>query len=428
MAGEKPHLNIVVIGHVDHGKSSLSGRMLVESGKVSPQQLAKLQEEAKKIGGMAEGAEYAFILDQLASERERTMTIDVSHMDMDTPKYYITLIDAPGHRDFVKNMITGASQADAAVLVISARQGVQPQTQEHVFLAKVLGINQLIVAVNKMDAVNYEKEAYDKLVADAKALLQKVGYDITKIPFIPVSAIKGDNVKVKSTNMPWYNGPILLSEIDAKFVIPPKPVDKPLRLPIQEVFTITGHGTVPVGRVETGVMKVGEMVVFEPSGVKTDIKSIEMHHQQLQSAQPGDNIGFSVKGVDKAVLKKGTVVGPADKPPTVAEEFTAQVVVLQHPTSISVGYTPVLHIHTVQVAGVITEIVEKKDPKSGGTLQTNPEFIKAGDVAIVKIKPVRPTVVEKFSDFPPLGRFAIRDMGMTIAAGVVLDVTPRAKK
>lgn len=428
MAGEKPHLNIVVIGHVDHGKSSLSGRMLVESGKVSPQQLAKLQEEAKKIGGMAEGAEYAFILDQLASERERTMTIDVSHMDMDTPKYYITLIDAPGHRDFVKNMITGASQADAAVLVISARQGVQPQTQEHVFLAKVLGINQLIVAVNKMDAVNYEKEAYDKLVADAKALLQKVGYDVTKIPFIPVSAIKGDNVKVKSTNMPWYNGPILLSEIDAKFVIPPKPVDKPLRLPIQEVFTITGHGTVPVGRVETGVMKVGEMVVFEPAGVKTDIKSIEMHHQQLQSAQPGDNIGFSVKGVDKAVLKKGTVVGPVDKPPTVAEEFTAQIVVLQHPTSISVGYTPVLHIHTVQVAGVITEIVEKKDPKSGGTLQTNPEFIKAGDVAIVKIKPVRPTVVEKFSDFPPLGRFAIRDMGMTIAAGVVLDVTPRAKK
>lgn len=428
MAGEKPHLNIVVIGHVDHGKSSLSGRMLVESGKVSPQQLAKLQEEAKKIGGMAEGAEYAFILDQLASERERTMTIDVSHMDMDTPKYYITLIDAPGHRDFVKNMITGASQADAAVLVISARQGVQPQTQEHVFLAKVLGINQLIVAVNKMDAVNYEKEAYDKLVADAKALLQKVGYDVTKIPFIPVSAIKGDNVKVKSTNMPWYNGPILLSEIDARFVIPPKPVDKPLRLPIQEVFTITGHGTVPVGRVETGVMKVGEMVVFEPSGVKTDIKSIEMHHQQLQSAQPGDNIGFSVKGVDKAVLKKGTVVGPVDKPPTVAEEFTAQIVVLQHPTSISVGYTPVLHIHTVQVAGVITEIVEKKDPKSGGTLQTNPEFIKAGDVAIVKIKPVRPTVVEKFSDFPPLGRFAIRDMGMTIAAGVVLDVTPRAKK
>lgn len=424
----KPHLNIVVIGHVDHGKSSLSGRILAETGRVTAQELSKLQEEAKKIGGMAEGAEYAFVLDQLAAERERTMTIDVSHMDLESQKYYITLIDAPGHRDFVKNMITGASQADAAILVISARQGIQPQTQEHVFLAKVLGINQVIVAVNKMDAVNYDKAEYDKLVTEAKALLTKVGYDVSKIPFIPVSAIKGDNVKAKSTNMAWYTGAPLLTEIDTRFAIPAKPIDKALRLPIQEVFTITGHGTVPVGRVETGVLKVNDAVIFEPEGVKGEVKSIEMHHQQMQKAEPGDNIGFAVKGVDKAALRRGTVVGPVSNPPMVADEFKAQIVVLQHPTSISVGYTPVIHIHTVQVAGVITEIIEKKDPKSGATLQANPEYIKAGDIAIVKIKPVRPTVIEKFSEYPPLGRFAIRDMGMTIAAGVVLEVTPRVEK
>jgi len=243
--------------------------------------------------------------------------------------------------------------------------------------------------------------------------------------FIPYSAQMGDNVAAKPANMPWYTGPTLLEALDT-FTVPVKPLDKPLRLPIQDVFSISGFGTVPVGRVETGVMKVGDQVIIMPSGIKTEIKSIEMHHQQLQKAEPGDNVGFNIKGVEKKDIKRGDVIGPTSNPPTVVSEFKAQIVVLQHPNVIARGYTPVFHVHTAQIACTITDILEKKDIKTGQTIEKNPETIKTGDAAVVVVKPTKPLVIEKFSDFQPLGRFAIRDMGTTIAAGVVLDVTPRA--
>jgi elongation factor 1-alpha len=346
------------------------------------------------------------------------------HRDFTTPKYYFTIIDAPGHRDFVKNMITGASQADAAVLVISCPDGVQAQTREHAFLAKVLGINQLIVGVNKMDAVNYDRIKYEDVKMHISNLLKTVGYDVSKITFIPYSAWSGANIKEKPKEMEWYNGPTLLEALDT-LQVPAKPTDKPLRLPIQDVYSIAGHGTVPVGRVETGVMKPGDQVIIMPEGLKAEIKSIEMHHQALQKAEPGDNVGFNIKGVERKDIKRGDVIGPVNNPPTVASEFTAQIVVINHPTAIAAGYTPVFHIHTAQIAATITEIVEKKDPKSGQTLEKNPDFIKNGDVAIVKIKPTKAIVVEKYSDFPPLGRFAIRDMGQTVAAGVILDIVKK---
>ena len=419
---EKPHMNIIFIGHIDHGKSTTVGRLLYEAGAISEQEIKKMKEETAKYNKPT--FEFAFVMDQLKEERERGITIDIMHKDFQTPKFYFTIIDAPGHRDFVKNMITGASQADAAVLVISCKDGIQSQTMEHAFLAKVLGINQLIVGINKMDAVNFEQAKYDEAKANISNLLKTVGYDISKIQFIPYSALEGSNVKTKSDKMPWYSGPALLEALDL-LTVPNKPLDKALRLPIQDVYSISGFGTVPVGRVETGVMKVGDDVVIMPSGVKTQIKSIEMHHQQLQKAEPGDNVGFNIKGVDKKDIRRGDVIGPMSNPPTVAEEFTAQIVVLSHPTAIAKGYTPVFHIHTTQIAATITDIMEKKDPKTGQTLQANPDFIKNGDVAIVKIKPVKPVCVEKFTDFPQLGRFAMRDMGQTVAAGVILDVVKR---
>lgn len=419
---EKQHLNLIFIGHVDHGKSTTVGRLMYETGAVSEQELNKLKEEAKALGKST--FEFAFVMDQLKEERERGVTIDIAHKDFQTPKYYFTVIDAPGHRDFVKNMITGASQADAAVLVCSAQEGVQAQTREHAQLAKILGVNQLIVGVNKMDVVNYESEKYNAVKAQLTNFLQTIGYNTSKMLFVPYSAIQGDNVKAKSDKMSWYNGPTLLEALDT--ITPPeKPTDKPLRLPIQDVYTISGFGTVPVGRVESGTMKPGDMVVIMPGGVKTEIKSIEMHHQQLQKAEPGDNVGFNIKGVDKKDIHRGDVIGPASNPPTVVDEFVGQIVVLNHPTAIAPGYTPVFHIHTVQVAGTITEIIEKKDPKTGQTLQKNPEFIKTGDAAVIRVKPSRPVVVEKSSDFLRLGRFAIRDMGQTVAAGVVVEVTKK---
>ncbi|MCX6775718.1 MAG: translation elongation factor EF-1 subunit alpha [Candidatus Micrarchaeota archaeon] len=416
---EKEHLNLVFIGHIDHGKSTSIGRILYDTGALSEQELRKLKEEAGKVGKPT--FEFAFAMDQLKEERERGVTIDVAHKEFQTPKYYFTIIDAPGHRDFVKNMITGASQADAAVLVISCKEGIQQQTKEHAFLAKVLGIQQMVIGINKMDSVGYERVKFEDLKNQATTLLKNIGYKTESLQFIPYSAYEGENVGKKPTKMDWYKGPTLVESFD-KFTVPAKPLDKPLRLPVQDVFTITGHGTVPVGRVETGVMKPGDLIVFMPSGAKGEVKSIEMHHQPLEKAVPGDNVGFNVKGVDKKDLRRGEVAGPASNPPTVAQEFTANIVVLEHPTAILKGYTPVFHIHTSQMACTITEILEKKDPKTGQTVQKNPDFIKTGDVAIVKVKPLRPLVVEKFNEFPQLGRFAIRDMGQTVAAGVVLEV------
>lgn len=419
MASNKPHMNLVTVGHVDHGKSTLVGRLLYDTKNFPEEEMRKLKELAKEY--KKETFEFAFIMDRLKEERERGVTIDIMHQKFDTPKFYFTLIDAPGHRDFVKNMITGASQADAAIVVCSAKEGVQEQTKEHIFLIKVLGVGQCVVAINKMDSIGYDKAKFEATKADVEKLLKSVGYDTSKVQFVPTSGYVGDNVAKKSDKMSWYAGPTLLEALD-NLTVPHAPTDKPLRLPIQDVYTITGIGTVPVGRVETGIVKVNETIIFEPAGVKGEVKTIEMHHEQVQQAAPGDNIGFSVRGVDKGAIKRGDVAGPVNNPPTVAKEFTAQIIVLQHPNVITKGYTPVFHVHTSQIACKITEIQKKIDAKTGATLQENPDFIKTGDAAIIKCVPTKPVVIEPVKEFPPLGRFAIRDMGMTVAAGVVLSV------
>lgn len=418
MAEKKPHLNLVTIGHVDHGKSTLVGRLLYDTGNIREDALRKLKELAKEL--KKETFEFAFVMDRLKEERERGITIDIMHQRFDTPKYYFTIIDAPGHRDFVKNMITGTSQADGAILVCSAKDGIQEQTKEHAYLAKVLGVNQVIVAVNKMDEMEYKEDAYKKTKGDLEKLLKGVGFKVEEITFVPTSGYKGDNVAKKSENMPWYKGPTLIEGLDT-FKVPEQPVEKPLRLPIQDVYSITGVGTVPVGRVETGVMKVNDKIVFMPSKVVGEVKSIEMHHEQYQEARPGDNIGFNVRGIDKKDIRRGDIVCHPGKEIKPVKEFTAQIIVLNHPSVISKGYTPVFHIHTAQVACTITEIVKKIDPKTGAVAQENPDFIKTGDAAIIKVKPTKSLLIEKQSVMPELARFAIRDMGQTVAAGICID-------
>ena len=418
----KPHINVITAGHVDSGKSTLIGRLLFETGAIREEELRKLKELAKEL--KKETFEYAYVMDKLKEERARGLTIDIMHRPFETQKWFFTVIDCPGHRDFVKNMITGASQADAAIFVVSAKQGegVQEQTKEHAWLMKVLGINQLVVVINKMDTVNYDEKRFNEVKNDVIQLLKSIGYKVEEIPFIPISAYVGDNIAKKSDKTPWYNGPTLVEALDTYIKEPEKPVDKPLRIPIQDVYSITGVGTVPVGRVETGVLKAGDTLVFEPSGVKGEVKSIEMHHQQIQEAKPGDNIGFNVRGVSKTDIRRGDVAGHPDNPPTVVKEFTAQIVVLQHPTVIAPGYTPVFHCHTASVACKIEEIIAKIDPRTGAVVQEKPDFIKTGDAAKIRVVPTKPFVIEKQSEFPELARFAIRDMGMTVAAGVCLDV------
>jgi len=421
---DKPHLNLVIIGHVDHGKSTLVGRILLETGQFPQHMLDKYKEEAKAKG--KESFALAWIFDNLKEERERGVTIDVAHKRFNTDKFYITIIDAPGHRDFVKNMITGTSQADAAILVVAAPDGVMAQTKEHMFLARTLGVKQMIVAINKMDDTKpaYDKSRYETVKSDVEKLAKSVGYKDDQIQFIPVSAFTGDNTKEKG-KIDWWPGDTILKAID-KFIVPEKPTDLPLRWPLQDVYTIKGVGTVPVGKIETGVMKPGQQLIFKPSmkpgGVTGECKTIEMHHEQLAQAIPGDNVGVNLRGIAKNEIRRGDVAGPTNDPPTVAKSFTAQIMVLNHPSVITKGYTPVFHCYTAQVACRFDEIQKKLDPRTGQVKEENPDFIKTGDAAIVKVIPTRPMVIESSKKIPQLGRFAIRDMGQTVAAGICLEV------
>lgn len=416
-------MNVVFIGHVDHGKSTTVGRLLFDGGAVDEQTMRKLKDKAQELG--KGGFEFAFVMDNLKEERERGVTIDLAHQKFETDNYDLTVIDAPGHKDFIKNMITGASQADAGVLVVACTDGVMAQTKEHVFLSKTLGVNQLIIAVNKMDMKEYAEDAFNKTKEDVSTLLKTVGFNPDNIAFVPIASLKGDNVVKKSENMGWYSGPTLLEAIN-KFEAPEKPTGLPLRLPIQDAYNITGIGVVPVGKVETGIMKVGDKVIVVPAregrGVTGEVKTIEMHHSQYQQAGPGDNVGFNVRGIAKNDIARGDVLGHPDSTPKVAEEFTAQIVVLNHPSVITVGYTPVFHIHTDQKACQVVAIEKKLNPATGEVLAENPDFIKNGDAAIVRIKPIQPLCIEKKADIPQLSRFAIRDSGSTVAAGMCIDL------
>merc|ERR1719249_130199 len=389
---------------------------------------------------------YAWVLDKLKAERERGITIDIALWKFETSKYYVTIIDAPGHRDFIKNMITGTSQADCAVLIVAGGGGEfeagiskNGQTREHALLAFTLGVKQLIVGVNKMDSTEppYSQARYEEITKEVSTYIKKIGYNPATVAFVPISGWHGDNMLESSDKMTWFkgwkverkegnaSGTTLLEALDA--ILPPsRPTEKPLRLPLQDVYKIGGIGTVPVGRVETGVLKPGMVVTFAPANVTTEVKSVEMHHETLVEAVPGDNVGFNIKNVSVKDIKRGYVASDSkNKPATGCANFTAQVIVLNHPGQISNGYSPVLDCHTAHIACKFNEIREKVDRRTGKSTEDNPKFIKSGDAAIVKLLPSKPMCVEPFAEYPPLGRFAVRDMRQTVAVGVIKATTPK---
>ena len=428
MAKAKTHINLVFIGHVDHGKSTTVGRLLYDSKNVDEQTMRKLKEKAKELGKA--GFEFAFVMDNLKEEQERGVTIDLAHKEFHTDKYYFTIIDAPGHRDFIKNMITGASQADCAVLVVAANDGVNAQTIEHLRLSKIFGVGQLVVAVNKMDisGVAYSEARYKEVVEEVKKHAAQAGWKVDKVRFIPLASLVGENILKKPAKMPWWTGDCLLEAIN-KFEAPQKPTNLPLRLPIQDVYNITGIGVVPVGRIETGVMKVGDKVTVVPGregkGISGEVKTIEMHHEAMNSAEPGDNVGFNVRGIGKKDIARGDVLGHSDNVPTVATEFTAQVVIMQHPSVVTVGYTPVFHIHTAQVACQFVEILKKINPATGEEIKENKDILRNGEAAVIRLKPMQPVVIEPNSKIPQMSRFAIRDSGVTVAAGMCMEIVKK---
>jgi elongation factor 1-alpha len=426
MGKEKAHVNLVVIGHVDSGKSTTTGHLIYKCGGIDKRTIEKFEKEAAEMG---KGSfKYAWVLDKLKAERERGITIDIALWKFETKKFYFTIIDAPGHRDFIKNMITGTSQADVAILMIPAPTGEfeaayakTGQLREHALLAFTLGVKQIIVAVNKMDekTVNWGEPRFNEIKDEVSKFLTKVGYKGETVPFVPLSGWTGDNLVEKSKEMPWYKGETLLEILD-KIVPPKRPSDLPLRLPLQDVYKIGGIGTVPVGRVETGVLKPGMTVVFAPAGVSTEVKSVEMHHEQLESAEPGDNVGFNVKNVSVKDIKRGMVCGDTkNDPPLQTGNFEAQVIVLDHPNRIMAGYTPVLDCHTAHIACRFNKLLQLVNKRNGEVMEENPKFIKSGQAAICEMVPSKPMCVEAFSKYAPLGRFAVRDMRKTVAVGVI---------
>jgi len=424
MAKEKPIMNVVFVGHVDAGKSTTVGQLFFQSGAISEQEMKKLKEEAEKHG--KQGFEFAYFMDNIKEERERGVTIDLSYKKILTQNFEITIIDAPGHKDFVKNMITGASQADSAFLVIAAPSGIQPQTEEHLWLLRTMGVKSLSVLVNKMDEVEYAEDKFNKVVADATALLKQVGYNVDETAFIAASGLQGENIIKKSDKMPWYKGPTILEQLD-KFPAPEKPINLPLRMPIQDVYEITGIGTVPVGKIETGIMKPGQKIIVLPgrsgTGILGEVRSMEAHHEQLPQAEAGDNIGANLRGVGKKDMARGDVICDAAKPAKIVGEFTAQIVVINHPTVIAKGYTPVFHVHTAQVPCQFIELVEKTSPD--GVKTEKPDFLKNGEAAIVRLKPIGNLVLETATENPNMSRFAIRDAGVTVAAGVCKEIVEK---
>jgi elongation factor 1-alpha len=406
--------------------------LIYKCGGIDKRTIEKFEKEAAEMG---KGSfKYAWVLDKLKAERERGITIDIALWKFETAKSVFTIIDAPGHRDFIKNMITGTSQADVAILIIAAGQGEfeagiskEGQTREHALLAYTMGVKQMIVAMNKMDdkSVNWDQKRYEEIKKEVSDYLKKIGYNPDKIPFIPISGWLGDNMVEKSENMKWYNGPTLIDALDA--LEPPKrPKDKPLRLPLQDVYKIGGIGTVPVGRVETGILKPGMVITFAPLNITTECKSVEMHHEALEEAEPGDNVGFNVKNLSVKDLRRGYVASDSKNDPAKdTATFLAQVIVLNHPGQIQKGYAPVLDCHTAHIACKFDEIESKVDRRTGKVIEAEPKAIKSGDAAMVRLIPQKPMCVEAFNQYPPLGRFAVRDMKQTVAVGVIKEVTKK---
>ncbi|KAL6097669.1 asap1 [Pungitius sinensis] len=441
MVKEKTHVNVVVIGHVDSGKSTTTGHLIYKCGGIDQRKLEKFEKAAAQMGKSS--FKFAWVLDKLKTERERGITIDISLLKFNTQKYTMTIIDAPGHRDFIKNMITGTSQADVGLLVVSAAKGEfeagvsrSGQTREHALLAYTLGVKQIIVCVNKMDLTEppYSKTRFDEVVRGVGSFLKKIGYDCATVPFVPISGWTGENMITATQRMPWFqgwksrrregnaSGRTLLEVLDS--IQPPaRTATKPLRLPLQDVYKIGGVGTVPVGKIESGVLKAGMTLMFSPAKVTAEVKSIEMHHQGLQTALPGHNVGFNIKNVAVRNLRRGDVAGNAQNdPPADVSSFEAQVIILNHPGKVKAGYSPVLDCHTAHVTCRFAELKEKLDRRSGKQLEDHPQTLMSGDAATVRIVPIKPMCVESFFTYPSLGRFAARDLKQTVAVGVIKSV------
>ncbi len=400
-------VSVAFTGHIDHGKSTLVGRLLYDSASISDARVAevkKLAEEYKKR------FEFAYFIDSFEDEMKEERTIDTTAAMFKGKKNDYIITDVPGHKEFIKNMLTGASQADAAVLVVSSRDGIQEQTRRHLFLLKMIGTKEVFAVVNKMDAVGYKQESFELMKKEIDNLFTSIGYTCAKV--IPISAMEGDNVFSRSTNMDWYKGPTLIEALDA---VEPNSEKKTTRFVVQDVYMV-GSQEVAVGRVESGVLKKGDNVHFEPSGVKGKVEKIVVLGGELQEARKGDSIGIVVN----CNVNRGDVGGPVNASPVSSRRFLGETVLLDK--KLARGDVLSLRCGTARVRCEVKEIKEKINSETGEVIEKNPKEIVENEAATVTFE-TEPLVVEPFSEEPELGRFTLYRGSRNIGAGVVLTVS-----
>ncbi|XP_029318767.1 HBS1-like protein isoform X1 [Cottoperca gobio] len=427
--GGKPLLNLVVIGHVDAGKSTLMGHLLYLLGNVNKRTMHKYEQESKKAGKASFA--YAWVLDETGEERDRGVTMDVGMTKFETNSKVVTLMDAPGHKDFIPNMITGAAQADVAVLVVDASRGefeagfeAGGQTREHALLVRSLGVTQLAVAVNKMDQVNWQQERFQDIISKLGHFLKQAGFKESDVFYIPSSGLSGENLTTRSSVSQltsWYSGPSLLEQIDA-FKAPQRSVDKPFRLCVSDVFKDQGSGFCVTGKIEAGYIQTGERILAMPPNETCTVKGITLHDEALDWAAAGDHVSLTVTGMDIIKINVGCVFCDPKEPVRVCTRFRARILLFNIELPITQGFPVLLHYQTVSEPATIRKLISVLHKSSGEVLKKKPKCLSKGMNAIVEIQTQRPVSLELYKDYKELGRFMLRYVGSTIAAGVVTEI------
>ncbi|XP_069014426.1 HBS1-like protein isoform X1 [Embiotoca jacksoni] len=426
--GGKPLLNLVVIGHVDAGKSTLMGHLLYLLGNVNKRTMHKYEQESKKVGKASFA--YAWVLDETGEERDRGVTMDVGMTKFETNSKVVTLMDAPGHKDFIPNMITGAAQADVAVLVVDASRGefeagfeAGGQTREHALLVRSLGVTQLAVAVNKMDQVNWQQERFQEITSKLGHFLKQAGFKESDVFYIPTSGLSGENLVAKSSVSQltsWYSRSSLLEQIDA-FKAPQRSVDKPFRLCVSDVFKDQGSGFCVTGKIEAGYIQTGDKLLAMPPNETCTVKGITLHDEALDWAAAGDHVSLTVTGMDIIKINVGCVFCDPKEPIRVCTRFRARILLFNIEVPVTQGFPVLLHYHTVSEPATIRKLISILH-KNGEVLKKKPKCLTKNMSAIVEIQTQRPVSLELYKDFKELGRFMLRYVGSTIAAGIVTEI------
>ncbi|XP_011712511.1 HBS1-like protein isoform X3 [Macaca nemestrina] len=427
--GGKQLLNLVVIGHVDAGKSTLMGHMLYLLGNINKRTMHKYEQESKKAGKASFA--YAWVLDETGEERERGVTMDVGMTKFETTTKVITLMDAPGHKDFIPNMITGAAQADVAVLVVDASRGefeagfeTGGQTREHGLLVRSLGVTQLAVAVNKMDQVNWQQERFQEITGKLGHFLKQAGFKESDVAFIPTSGLSGENLITRSQSSEltkWYKGLCLLEQIDS-FKPPQRSIDKPFRLCVSDVFKDQGSGFCITGKIEAGYIQTGDRLQAMPPNETCTVKGITLHDEPVDWAAAGDHVSLTLVGMDIIKINVGCVFCGPKEPIKACTRFRARILIFNIEIPITKGFPVLLHYQTVSEPAVIKRLISVLNKSTGEVTKKKPKFLTKGQNALVELQTQRPIALELYKDFKELGRFMLRYGGSTIAAGVVTEI------